>query len=85
MRSVLWAAVAAFILLGGSAPAFAQMGGGMTYDSKPAYGYKKPAPRPQRFYYRSGDTRTCGEFHYWSGKRCMDARKNPPDLKPGRR
>jgi hypothetical protein len=93
MRSVLWAAAAALVVLGGSAPTFAQMGESKMYA--PYFGYSAPAPRAKRYYYRSrdpgpryyyrsGDTRTCGEFRYWNGQRCLDARTSPPDLKPGR-
>jgi len=25
---------------------------------------------------------SCGEFKYWDGRACMDARSNPPDVTP---
>ncbi|HWE20690.1 MAG TPA: hypothetical protein VG758_26520 [Hyphomicrobiaceae bacterium] len=96
MRWIIWGAAAA-IVLGVSGPASAQMGG-MMFDPPPSAKAAKPAtPAPRakqyyrsakpgpRYYYRSGVTPTCGEFHYWSGQRCVDARTTPPDLKPSRR
>ena len=86
MRSIVWVAAAAAIVLGGSDGSLAQgmgMGTGMgMYDAKPAYRPKAPAPRTQRYYYRGRDVRagTCGQFHYWDGKRCADARTSPPKL-----
>jgi hypothetical protein len=83
MRSILWVAAAAAIVLGGSGGSFAQgMGMGM-YGAPPSARPKAPPPRTQRYYYRSRDVRagTCGQFRYWDGKRCADARTSPPKLK----
>jgi hypothetical protein len=85
MRSIVWVAAAAAIVLAGSGGSFAQsMGQGMgTPTANPGAKSTAAAPRKQRYYYRGRDARakTCGQFKYWSGKRCMDARTSPPKLK----
>jgi hypothetical protein len=60
------------------------------------YDYAPPPPRARVYGYSSTydyDTRPdvvvrtpgrrggCGEFFYWNGVRCVDARANPPDLR----
>ncbi|HEY7550528.1 MAG TPA: hypothetical protein VH913_13570 [Hyphomicrobiaceae bacterium] len=80
MRWMLWAAAAAALVLGGSAPTFAQMGGSRSDQLKPPHRAAKPAPRAKRYYYRSG-YKTCGQYRYWKGGKCLDARTSPPKLK----
>jgi hypothetical protein len=75
---MLWAAAAAALVLGGSAPTFAQMA--RSDELKPPHRAAKPAPRAKRYYYRSG-YKTCGQYRYWKGGKCLDARTNPPSLK----
>lgn len=38
----------------------------------PVYGWISPPPRPA----------SCGEYHYWNGTRCADARWDPPYTGP---
>ena len=78
MRSILWAIAAAALVLGGSTITSAQgMGAG---EAARAYKAPKTAPRAKRYYYSSG-YKTCGQFRYWKGGKCLDARTNPPTLK----
>jgi hypothetical protein len=90
MRSIVPAASAVLIALGGSTGALAQdvevelYGGAPHYyyyeytdPAPPTYGYRSDAPavvvpvRPSN----------CGEFRYWNGERCVDARFVPPDVR----
>jgi hypothetical protein len=88
MRSIVTAASAAFFVLG-SAGALAQdveveinRGGPYYYDTN-------PAPRTQGYSYRSERPAVvvpirpanCGEFRYWDGQRCVDARYVPPPVR----
>ncbi len=83
MRSIVWVAAAAAILLAGSGGSFAQSMGMGTPTANPGAKSKAATPRKQRYYYRGRDVRakTCGQFRYWDGKRCADARTSPPKLK----
>lgn len=86
MRWMLWGAAATALVLGGSAPTFAQMAGRDEVRPPYRYGYGRPAPRVRHHYYRGyryrpSAYRTCGLFHYWHAGRCLDARTNPPNLK----
>lgn len=93
MRSIMRTALAAVIVAGGSTSALAQRVGVEIYADEPhyEYGYREPAPRAYRYYYRSDEDRpevvipirpaNCGEFRYWNGERCVDARVVPPDIR----
>jgi hypothetical protein len=53
------------------------------YERSP--GYRVIAPRPYApgvYGYVAERPTSCGEFRYWNGVRCVDARDNPPDLGP---
>lgn len=86
MRPIIFALSLAAMGLVGSSGAFAQ---DMVIERYAApsyyYEYRSPAPRVYRF--RSDEPAvvirpgSCGEFRYWNGERCVDARINPPDLK----
>ena len=76
MRPIVFTTLLAALVFGGSSGAFAQSV--EIYPDKPYYEeeYDKltylldPPIRP----------RNCGEFRYWDGERCVDARDEPPDL-----
>jgi hypothetical protein len=84
MRPFLVLASLATAILPGSGGAFAQRII-ETYPSDPYYEqYVRPSPRTYR--YRSDDPAivrpaNCGEYRYWNGIRCVDARVAPPDLR----
>jgi hypothetical protein len=85
MRSIMWAALAGIIVAGGSTGALAQRVGVEIYADEPYYEYGYREPRA----YRSDRPRVvipirpanCGEFRYWNGERCVDARFVPPDIR----
>jgi hypothetical protein len=89
MRSILCAVMMAAAVAGGSSGAFAQRAGVEVYSN--AYSYGDSRARPTGVYrYRVDDApvvvipvrpASCGEFRYWNGERCVDARVVPPDLK----
>jgi hypothetical protein len=89
MRSIVCATLTAIIILGGSSGAYAQRLG-VEIDVDEPY-YAQPAPRADSYYYRSDDDRpavvvpirpaSCGEFRYWNGERCVDARLVPPNIR----
>jgi hypothetical protein len=76
MRSVVLAGSAVLIMLGGSASA-------QDYY----YEYTEPAPRAETYYYRADPPAvvvrpsSCGEFRYWDGQQCVDARAVPPAVR----
>lgn len=91
MRAIMPAALAAAIVAAGSSAAFAQRVGVEIDTGEPYYyRYEQPAPGAYR-YYRSFDERptvvvplrpaNCGQYRYWNGQRCVDARVVPPDLR----
>jgi hypothetical protein len=90
MRSIIAAAVMAAVL-GSSGVAFAQRTDVEVYADGPDYYRAEPAPGASRYYYRSEAQRpvgvipirpaNCGQYHYWNGERCVDARVVPPDLR----
>jgi len=54
------------------------------YDEPPARYYDRPYVH-DRFRYRRRRVyrpRSCGEYHYWDGRRCVDARYYPPYVGP---
>jgi hypothetical protein len=88
MRSIVAAASAALIVLGGSTGAIAQDVEVEVYGGEPYY-YEYTDPTPPAYRYGS-DAPTvvvpvrplnCGEFRYWDGERCVDARFVPPDVR----
>jgi hypothetical protein len=87
MRSIVPAASAALILLGSSA-ALAQDVEVQLYGNAPYY-YEYTDPTPPAYRYQSDAPavvipvrpRNCGEFRYWNGERCVDARFVPPDVR----
>lgn len=81
MRPIIILIVLAITILGGSAGAFAQ-----SIEIYPDEPYYEP---PLVYRYRSAPPAvavpvrpvSCGEFRYWNGERCVDARVVPPDLR----
>jgi hypothetical protein len=90
MRSIV-AAVSMVAVLGSSGVASAQRPDVEVYADGPDYYRAAPAPGASRYYYRSTEQRpvvvipirpaNCGQYHYWNGERCIDARVVPPDLR----
>jgi len=90
MRSAICVALLAPIVFGTAGAASAQSLGVEVYSGEPNYEYTESAPGAYR-YYRSSDQRpvvviplrptNCGEFRYWNGERCLDARILPPDIR----
>jgi hypothetical protein len=78
MRWTLWAAVAAALVVGGSTSTSAQDMGARKAAKAPYAKSAKAAPK--RYFYRSS-YKTCGQFRYSKGGKCLDARTNPPSLK----
>jgi hypothetical protein len=90
MRTILRAALIAAVVVGGSGGAFAQRIG-VEIDADEPYSYERDgdrAPRGNR--YRSDERpvvviplrpANCGEYRYWNGERCVDARDVPPDIR----
>ena len=77
-----------------SGAAFAQ-GVGVEFYSGPRYDsyyydrYERPGPRVYGYYQDENVVvepnvvirpSNCGQFRYWNGTRCADARVNPPNL-----
>lgn len=69
----------------------------MMYDGYPADGYYDPmvvpeasvtvdvapvAPATRVYGWVADRPASCGEFKYWNGVRCLDARITPPDTGP---
>jgi hypothetical protein len=87
MRSILCAALSAGIAVGGSSSILAQSVGVDIYTDEPhyEYGYREPATRGYRNYEGRLEVpirpANCGEFRYWNGARCVDAREVPPDVR----
>ena len=87
MRTVVLTASLATAMSGGAGGAFAQRAFVETYPSDPPYYDEYVAPRAYR--YRSDAPAVvvpvrpanCGEFRYWNGNRCVDARIVPPDVR----
>jgi hypothetical protein len=44
------------------------------------YGYARRADEPEPRYYEPLPPRSCGQFRYWNGDYCADARVTPPDI-----
>ncbi len=44
------------------------------------YGYVRRADEPEVRYYEPAAPRSCGQFRYWNGDFCADARVTPPDI-----
>jgi hypothetical protein len=81
MRSILWAVAATALVLGGATSTSAQGTGAKKQAGKAPYSKSaKAAPRAKRYGYRSA-YKTCGQYHYWKGGKCLDARTAPPKLK----
>jgi hypothetical protein len=93
----LTAAAAALASLAAAGPASAQVGFGVYVGPSGYYDdYDYASPPPRTYGYSSSyeyDARPdvvvrvpprrggCGEYFYWNGTRCVDARSNPPDLR----
>jgi hypothetical protein len=81
MRSIICAVLSGGIAIAGLTPAFAQE----TYRDEPYYQYNEP------YYDMDPDDdddegvvvrpTDCGEFRYWNGERCVDARALPPAIR----
>jgi hypothetical protein len=95
MRTIFVTAIAAAGILAGATGAFAQTVGVEVYsgprydpyyydrfDARPAprvYGYYRDDDQVSgRVFVRPGN---CGEFRYWDGMRCADARVDPPTVR----
>ena len=88
-------AAAAVAIVAGYGTASAQSVGVEVYRGDPyySYGYDSRYERSPRVYgYYRSDTdlpdvaiqvrpSTCGQYRYWNGTYCADARVNPPDLR----
>jgi hypothetical protein len=76
MRPIVLTTHLATVVFGGSSGVFAQSV--EIYPDERYYyeEYDKPTIRvlPVR-------PRSCGEFRYWNGERCVDARVVPPDVR----
>jgi hypothetical protein len=87
MRLAMLIASLATVTLGGSSGAFAQRIIEVQPNDLPHYEESvESAPRVYR--YRSDSSAvvpvrpvSCGEFRYWNGERCVDARVIPPDIR----
>jgi hypothetical protein len=80
MRSTLWAIAAAALVLGGSTLITSAQGAGARKAAKAPYAKSAKAAPPAKRYYYSG-YKTCGQYRYSKGGKCVDARTNPPSLK----
>ena len=90
MRPILCAVMMmAAVVAGGSGGAFAQRVGDEVYGNAYYYGDSR-ARAPGVYRYRVDDApvvvipvrpANCGEFRYWNGERCVDARVVPPNLR----
>jgi hypothetical protein len=80
MRSILWAIAAAALVVGGFNSASAEAAGAKRAAKAPYTKSAKAAPRAKRYFYRNA-YKTCGQYKYWKGGKCLDARTNPPSLK----
>ena len=87
MRSVVLLASLAAAAFGGSSAVLAQQVIAPYPDDPPYYEEYAP-PGPTVYRYRSDAPAVlpvrpanCGEFRYWNGYRCVDARVAPPDLR----
>jgi hypothetical protein len=51
------------------------------------YRYARPSPRVYGYYRddrvapRAAPSGNCGEYHYWNGDYCADARVDPPNIR----
>jgi hypothetical protein len=83
MRSIICAALSVGIVVAGSSGAFAQREGVQVYpgeqESTRDYRYRSDEGRPDVVI--PIRPASCGEFRYWDGKRCADAREVPPDVR----
>lgn len=87
MRLVVPIASMATVTLGGSSGAFAQQ----IIEPQPddlSYYEESVESAPRVYRYRSDSPTvvpvrplSCGEFRYWNGERCVDARVIPPDVR----
>jgi hypothetical protein len=87
MRTIVLTTLLATVVFGGSSGAFAQSV--ETYPDKPYYHEEYDDESMPRVYrYRSDSPvivipmrpGSCGEYRYWNGQRCVDARVVPPDI-----
>ena len=56
--------------------------GGTSVRGARVYGYARRADEPEYRLYEPVPPRSCGEFRYWNGEFCADARVTPPDVGP---
>jgi hypothetical protein len=86
MRLIVPIALLATILLGGAGSALAQAAKTQPDDR---YYYYEESDAPRVYKYRSDAPvvvrpvrpANCGEYRYWNGERCVDARVVPPDVR----
>jgi hypothetical protein len=88
MRTIVLTSLFATVVFGASSGAFAQPADVYVYPDEP-YSYEESAPAPPVYQYRSDRSvvlrpvrpANCGEYRYWNGERCVDARDIPPDIR----
>jgi hypothetical protein len=87
VRLVVLIASLASVTLGGASGAFAQRVIEAQPDDGPYY-EESVESAPPVYRYRSDSPAvvpvrplSCGEFRYWNGERCVDARVIPPDIR----
>jgi hypothetical protein len=87
VRLVVLIASLASVTLGGASSAFAQRVIEAQPDDVPYY-EESVESAPPVYRYRSDSLAvvpvrplSCGEFRYWNGERCVDARVIPPDVR----
>ena len=86
MRTIVLTSLLATVVFGASGAAFAQPA--EVYTDEPSY-YEDTASAPGVYQYRSERPivvrpvrpANCGEYRYWNGERCVDARDVPPDIR----
>jgi hypothetical protein len=87
MRPIMLTTLLAAVVFGGSSGGFAQSV--EIYPDKPYYYDEYGKPTPRVYQYRADPPivvrplrpANCGEFRYWNGERCVDARVVPPDIR----
>ena len=86
MRPIMLITLLATVVFGGSSGSFAQSA--EIYPDEPYYYEEYDEPTPGVYQYRSEPLVVvpirpahCGEYRYWNGRRCIDARVVPPDLR----
>jgi hypothetical protein len=77
MRPFVCSALLAGAVLAGTGGAYAQD----VIEVYPSAPYYEEGIRPAPRAYVPVRPASCGEFRYWNGSRCVDARAAPPELR----